>query len=527
MHTSPDAARLARSACGLLILIAFAMTCARIVSAQLVPEPSLHSNEKQPGKRLWPKSMPRPMPTFSSNDRSRWATVRALADHGTYVVGKRDPAVVRASAVAPLGQLDPVAAAMLAGAGHFTRISPAYNTGIIFEDGYQTVDKVLHPETLEYYSTKPPILATLLAGLYLALKAVTGWTLAEHPFRVVYTILLLVNAVPFAVYLVQLRRIVETWGRTDWARLYVVGAGAFATLVSPFLITLNNHTLGTFSVMFAWLALLRVWQHRDGSRAGAPPWYHFVSAGFFAAFAVCNEMPALAFAAAVFVLLLWWFPGRTLLLFVPAALVPMVAFFATNYLAIGQFRPIQSDFGGRFYRYEGSHWRLPNEGERPPGIDWALYHESRGEYALHVLVGHHGLFSLTPIWLLAVAAMLVGLTRRGPPPPGDVERPPAELPWFVQPLGLALTVVVLGFFLTQTTNYGGWTNGLRWLMWLTPVWLTCLLPMADRLGRSATGRLVAYVCLAASVFSAHYWLWNPWRHPWIYDLMLACGWPGY
>ena len=36
-------------------------------------------------------------------------------------------------------------------------------------------------------------------------------------------------------------------------------------------------------------------------------------------------------------------------------------------------------------------------------------------YALHVLVGHHGIFSLTPIWLLSAWGTLVWLVRRGDP----------------------------------------------------------------------------------------------------------------
>src|SRR5687767_15651196 len=44
------------------------------------------------------------------------------------------------------------------------RVGPQANTGIIFEDGWGSVDKVLHPDTLEYYSTKPPLFTVLIAG---------------------------------------------------------------------------------------------------------------------------------------------------------------------------------------------------------------------------------------------------------------------------------------------------------------------------------------------------------------------------
>jgi hypothetical protein len=137
---------------------------------------------------------------------------------------------------------------------------------------------------------------------------------------------------------------------------------------------------------------------------------------------------------------------------------------------------------------------------------------------------------LTPIWALSLAAMLISTTgligyllrvRRLPP------SEPGLLPWFVHPLALGLSVIVIGFYLLRSDNYGGWTNGLRWLMWLTPMWLTCLLPIADLLAESRWGRALGYALLAVSVFSMSYEPWNPWRHPWIYDLMQETGWEGY
>jgi hypothetical protein len=571
-----DTDALRRWVVGLIVVTAVALACGRIVSTQLVLEPSLHRNADEPGTaRVWPMKRPRPMPTFSSNDRSRWATVRSLVDEGTYVVGRRDLSRTYASALAPVGQLDPLAVVALAHAG--LQVRSASDSGIIFEDGWQSVDKVLQPTTQEFYSSKPPLLSTLVAGLYWLLQQVTAvvfallqpllgdsyvpsrWTLADHPAEVVRTLLLFINALPFGIYLVLLARTAATWARTDAGGLYVVAAGAFATLVTPFLITFNNHTVATFSVMASWYCLLRIWRPlpspplrgrgngSEGDRmpweaatsfpATRPAWYYFAAAGFFSAFAACNELPALAFAAAVFALVLWYHPRPALLWFVPAAALPAGAFFATNYVAVGQWRPAYSEFGSPWYEYEGSHWRKAKlaEGRPTPGIDFAHTQETRAAYAFHVLFGHHGLFSLAPIWLLSVAAMVMGVARfrslwreaRAPPPVANATGAPVELPWFVQPLGLLLTVVVAGFYLVESNNYGGWTNGPRWLMWLTPIWLTCMLPLADRLPCCRTGRLIAFVLLGVSIFSVHYQLWNPWRHPWLYDFMTELGWPGY
>jgi hypothetical protein len=522
---------------GILITVAAGSAVGRILSTQLVLEPSLHRDEKnaEDRRRLWPKARPAQMPTFSSNDRSRWATVRALVDEGTYVIGHRNRDVVLAAAVASIGNLDPLTAAVTAESGYYSRVS--CDRGIIFEDGWQSVDKVLHPAKLAFYSSKPPLLSTLVAGTYWLLKTLFGWTLMTHADAVVRTTLLLVNVAPFLVYLHQMARLAESFGGTDWGRMFVVAAAAFATLVTPFLITLNNHTVATYCVLFTLVSMLHIWQRAPRARGGCAdqevpsPWQYHFAAGLFASFSVCNELPALSFAMAVFLLLFYWAPRPTLLFFVGAAALPAVGFFLTNYLAVGQLRPAYSEFGGPWYEYEGSHWRKPAPGQTRTGIDFARFQESRGTYVFHLLIGHHGLFSLTPLWLLAAVPMLRGLVhvkrnwqnaRLSWP-----AKAPQGLPWFLAPLTLGLTVIVVGFYALRSDNYGGFTNGLRWLMWLTPLWLLCLLPSADRLGASRWGRGLAYVCLGISVLSANYSPWNPWRHPWLYDLFVSLGWPGY
>jgi hypothetical protein len=87
--------------------------------------------------------------------------------------------------------------------------------------------------------------------------------------------------------------------------------------------------------------------------------------------------------------------------------------------------------------------------------------------------------------------------------------------------------VVFAFYVVKSDNYGGWSNGPRWLMWLTPLWLVSMLPVLDRLADSRLGRALALALLALSVLSMSYQLWSPWRHPWLYDVMEARGWARY
>src|SRR5262245_65041526 len=79
-------------------------------------------------------------PMHSPNDRSRFATIRALGDNGTYAIGSIDDA------------------------GKYTEGS------IVANLGWDTIDKVRRPDNGLLYSSKPPLLPTILAGEYILLK---------------------------------------------------------------------------------------------------------------------------------------------------------------------------------------------------------------------------------------------------------------------------------------------------------------------------------------------------------------------
>jgi hypothetical protein len=513
----------------LLIAVAVAGACGHILSSARVSLPYFYRPPGEPApnedRGPWPTTRPEPMPDYGDNDRSRWDTVRALVDNGEYRIGHRDLdglfASVVASMASPAGQ-----GPLLGACGLFPGRGPLHDTGISTEDGWKTIDKVMQPDTHDFYSSKPPLLPTLVAGEYFVLKRLFGWSIfndqeTEHDQRwlVMRTILVTINAVPFLVYLLLLARLAERFGRTDWGRLYVVAVGGFGTFLTTFAVTFNNHSVAACSALFALYPALLIWADRR-----LDVWLYLL-AGFFAGFTATNELPAAAFAATLFVLLLVRSPARTLLAALPAAAVPVAAFLVTNYLALGRFEPAYEHFGSAWYEFEGSHWKV-NPGQTPHGIDWAYLSEGRDVYAFHVLLGHHGLFSLTPVFLLTVAGIVYLLARGGgaaapgEDAPGRGLRAPALLTLFV-------AVVVIGFYVVwlpdRNRNYGGWTCGPRWLIWLTPLFLVPMLLAADWLAGRRWGRAVGLLLLGVSVLSASYPSWNPWTHPWIYNWMQGRG----
>jgi hypothetical protein len=165
-----------------------------------------------------------------------------------------------------------------------------------------------------------------------------------------------------------------------------------------------------------------------------------------------------------------------------------------------------------WYDYEGTYWTA----DRLQGVDKG--EPSVAVYIFNCLIGHHGLFSLTPIWLFSVWGLVLWL------------RGPRDARWFLAAAIVVLTLVVLAFYFSRPLidrNYGGVTSGLRWLFWLIPLWLLALIPAADAIAGSRWGRIAAVACFAISVFSANYATLNPWSQPWLFEYWHQLGWINY
>jgi hypothetical protein len=149
-----------------------------------------------------------------------------------------------------------------------------------------------------------------------------------------------------------------------------------------------------------------------------------------------------------------------------------------------------------------------------------LGQESVALYTFHVLFGHHGIFSLTPIWLFSLAGMLALIfgARMG----GTF-----QMRW-LGVLGLAISVVVILFYLSRPAidrNYGGFNCALRWMLWLVPIWLMTMLPVVDWLAGSRWGKFLCLALLFLSAVSAMMPAGNPWTHPWLYQIWDLTGLP--
>ncbi len=500
-------------------------------------------------------------PFFCANDRSRWATVRALVDEKKVYI---DDVITRGQGI-----------------------------------NWDSIDKVKHlgrDGKMHAYSSKPPLLASVVAAGYFAIKTLTGLTITEDPFVVTRVLLLLLNGACWFALMYFLAKTIDCISVRDWSRYYVLACAGFGTFLSTFAVSLNNHLPAAAAAMAAVYCITKIARHPD-SRLPQATWRTFLLAGLASSLAFANELPALSLLAVTGLVCILKSRQWTLTAFLPAMAVVLAAFLGTNYafhsdwkmpyahrsdaaaVASVEIEPsgpvvekldkgglpaliedalpqayrfssvtitpgdwpatpndvrrwnvkdglsdnsfvIQHDLAStrdlfsihprsNWYEYPGSYW-LKSNFEKKSLVD-------RGQkdplvYAFHVLLGHHGIFSLTPIWILALAGMMVLMVSKR-----------YQLRWFGL-MAIGLSVIVVTFYVMQPTlnrNYGGVSSGLRWVFWLYPLWLVCILPMADALAQSKAGRFFCLFLLFASVVSVSWSHLNPWVHPWLYQIWPA------
>ena len=498
---------------------------------------------------------------LEANDISRWCTVWSLLEQGTYAIDDcpwqartQDKVLHQDKIVSPdapaavsgqpqktkekgwpdarrnaAGTPDPsVKASRLARleyrlAPQSWRADPAQND---------------EPPTWHFYSSKPPLLPTMIAGALYPFRKVSGIPLGreiltdraprnvqkidpDHPGEFKYEletpkekikwpvyvfyfkpIVLFLNIVPMLFFLIFYARLLDRLATNDWAWMASLFAGAWGTLLFAFDQTLNNHTVAAYSAFFALYATIKIFDDEAPSRRT------YMAAGFWASFCACNELPAALFGALLFACVFVRSPGRTLAYFVPMAAIPVIAFLATQYAAMGQFTPAYEDFGTAAYEYQGSVWQTPLEFDYLNKVP-----ETKGVYLLHMLIGHHGVFSLTPILVFSIIGAFAAFAGRS----RGVK--------VVAVQTLLLTIAMFAFYdwNPKARNYGGSTQGLRWLFWLIPFWMVTLPAGIAPGGSRPIYRGLTLAALMASVFSVGYALRHPWSHPWILDLMEQAG----
>ena len=340
----------------------------------------------------------------NTNVGSRYATVQSLVDFGTYAID--DTQYVR------------------------------------------TIDKVKIGD--QFYSSKPPLLPTMGAGLYAAYKKLTGRNIVKHEHDVVLLCNLVLVLLPHLLMLFFLFRLSRLMTKSDLGPLVALGGAAFAFYGTGYAIELNNHVpaamLATVSFYYA---------YRIRHEIDAKP-RHWLLAGACAGLLPPIDLPSLFISTGIGLYLLTYDWKRTLTWFMAGAAPGLIAHFVLTYIQGGSLLPIY--LRKELYNYPGSYWN------KPRGID--ALDEPKWFYGLQALIGHHGIFSVTPLSIFGSIAIFDAIRQKG-----ALYREAIMVAGIV---GIMFT-----FYVVNTNNYGGSCVGMRWFISFMPLLLVFLAVWVD------------------------------------------------
>jgi hypothetical protein len=326
-------------------------------------------------------------------------------------------------------------------------------------------DKILYHG--RHYSDKPPLLTLLAAGVAV-LVAPLGVTLRHTPATAIYLITLFTVGVWFAVgccYAYAFERLLGFGPRVAAAVAALTGLG---TLALPYATVLTNHVPCGAAALAGCYHLVR-------GRAGKPA--HDVLAGLFFGLAYAFDAAGILVAIAGAVLL-WRAPLRRWLTCIAVGAPFVVAQLAFNVHVSGSILPTA---------FTGDVWtEFPLKPGATGPTPFVLY--SAADYArlaVNLLIGGKGLFSFTPLALVAAYGLVV-MRRAG---------------GLMRELALAIAVATVVFFiliLTLQNDYAAQNFGERRYV---DVFFLLGIALGPALAsvRSGSGALAIRLCFALSV----------------------------
>jgi hypothetical protein len=388
---------------------------------------------------------------MSVNPASRYATMEALVEHGTFTID---------------------------------------DTHLVS----RTVDKVKWEG--RFYSSKPPLLPTLLTPIYAGVRAVTGEGFREAMYPTARVMRVFVAFAPWAIAMVLWAALVFRLTPREDERALLIIAMVAGGLPTAYGSHLDNHSFAFGALVAAAVAAAPVVQASKtltASRAAL--------AGLAAGAAVTFDLGAAPLSGLMVVWVAWTQRSRprVAVSLLAAAAVPLACQVAISYAMTGDPRPFY--LLGASYDYPGSYWN--NRAE------FDALSEPKWRYALHSLIGHHGLFSVTP-WLVLA---LPWFFRRE-------ETPAAEA---LRRVAIAATLFIVAYYVRKTTNYGGRCVGMRWYMVLHPVLAIAAARTISRYGMAARRPVLLGVLIALSAVSALPGAINPWEEGLVHALLRAIG----
>ncbi len=379
----------------------------------------------------------------NANTGSRYATIESLVDHGTYHINK----------------------------SRYVHTIDKYKVGA------------------HYISSKPPTLSTLGAGVYWAYQELTGKKISHHEGDVVRVVSLFTGGLCHLIFLIFFYRLCQLLLRRRLAITVAMAGACFAYLGVGYATHINNHSTAAALAVCGLYYAFRIRLKQDER------WWHGPLAGLVLGLLPAVDLSGVAITTLVTLYLLAHDWRKTLLTFVPALLPGLVTHLALTYQISGSFRPFY--LNSEIKAFKGFHFRNPGD------IDGLR--EPKHIYAFNVLFGHHGVFSMTPLYLFGAWELIRSLKHR------------CYLRESLVCAGALAAFFV--YYIFRSRNYGGWCVGMRWLVPVMPLLLLYFGVWLDRVRMTRISWALVLGAFLVSCFHVQDALTSPFQfsvwHNWL------------
>ncbi len=342
-----------------------------------------------------------------------------------------------------------------------------------------------------FYSDKPPILSLYISLFYFLIRFVgldfSGYGVPTYYILTFLSVGLLATAGAYAF-----RSILLVFGCPPRFSDLITFCMFSGTLVLPFSTLINNHVPSAMLIMFGTYSLCVSRRAENASAA--------FCCGLAYSLAASIDVACLVFLPFIFIASALQSVKKGIV-FSVATVGPLAAHFYLNYIMTGGIKP--ASMTPSLWTYEGSTFSADN-------LSGVAGQESLAgglAYAFHMLVGHRGLISHSPVLILGVAGWLFWFCA---PKKFEYRREVACI------LAGVLSFIIV--YILKSNNYSGWSFGVRWFATICPVLmlgygaLSGVLRRGALIRRSFVGLALLSIVFSGVGAAAPFPSRAPWQH---------------
>lgn len=326
-----------------------------------------------------------------------------------------------------------------------------------------------------FVSAKPPMLSLIAVPFYKVFSIVTGQRFRDAPKASVTTTNILLGLISFIGLLIYYKQICLLLGFDPKYVFYGTLLFCFTYLGLAYSTVLNRHSFAAFTLVACLFHTLKLGQLHSKIR-------HVVLAAIFAALSVTIDyVTGFVIGAMLIYALVKISKMRVVVYSVLFAGVCCLHLFVM-FVKTGQFLPLILVTHLGTLDYPGSYWITESRMSDMDLLGRPHNRQPRLVYMYHTLVGHHGIFSMTPVLVFGVLSFFIKKTQNM-----------GQKAFFHTLLvAVALTYLVLVF---KTFNYGGVCVGFRFILSVIPIFYLLLPAIFEKLQHKALAFIFCVACL--------------------------------